>query len=170
MHIILVGFWKWPFMEPLLLVLQCRILMIAVMSKLRSLQRRRKNALQLAALPGNGAVVAERNSHSAPTVRRIVWSSLLGSMTMVVAGALGNLPSIVVQLAGINSHDTPPALVQFKNYIHVVAYLYSPFVYLTFFLEFRATAQRVFGLNYIARRWPGLCRNTRSRPPTHPIR
>ena len=134
LHLIASGLLRFPFLTMLVFLFQLRILIIAVTTKLRLLRIRMSNRQAHEARPaGGGAVV------------RIVWSTLRGSMAMVVTLAISDIPVAVLEyVPGLNAQSIAP-LVQMKNMIPVAQYVMSPFIYLVFFQQFRETAKRLFG-------------------------
>ncbi|OQV19970.1 hypothetical protein BV898_05975 [Hypsibius exemplaris] len=123
---------KGPIFFPLLFLSQLRILMIAMRLKLqRHLQRRRvaKEVLP----PGNA---------SAPTVARIVWSSVWGSMAVVICTLIAHVPNYF--LANI-PNSASAAVRRFAVYLTLVQHCVSPVIYLLFWPLYRKAVMRLLG-------------------------
>ena len=142
------GLARSPFLIPILAAFQIRILVIAVETKLRLIGIRRRPQLFPQPLANNlshstGQIVVASPVTARPqkptSAVRIVWGTLLGSMTVVVGSALANIPSAILESWGtFSSNGALVHLIEWQNYLHVLQYIYTPVIYVLFFPDFRA--------------------------------
>ena len=131
------------FLIPVLFIFQLRILMIVVETKLR-MARMRQQTIQ--PIPGTSfmVVAGRRRLRMAHLALLIVWEHLLASMIVVLGTLLANLPFAFFEYSDVSQSSDAARIVLFKlqNYLFVVQSLYTPFVYLIFFPNFRAAVCR----------------------------
>ena len=129
------------FLLPILFIFQVRILIIAVETKLRLIAMRRQAVVPAEPASENAGAQARRRLKQANLAMRIVWGNLLASMTVVFGTVLAKIPYSFLPIPAL-SRATPVALIKLQNYLFTVSYLYTPFVYLIFFPQFRAAIKK----------------------------
>ncbi|OQV16571.1 hypothetical protein BV898_09244 [Hypsibius exemplaris] len=142
-QVFLAGLAHGPFLIPILFVFQLRIMIIALQTRLRL--HRLRTATRVS--PNVDNVRRLRSAHLAA---RVIWSSIAGSMVVVIGTVLANLPYNVLEYSGLNGSRATVTLLKMQNYLFVFQYVYTPFVYMTFFPPFRAVVCRPY---LLAARW-----------------
>ncbi|OQV16569.1 hypothetical protein BV898_09242 [Hypsibius exemplaris] len=135
---------KGPYFIPLLFLFQARILMVAVMTRLRM------NRMRQVMRVGPNVVNSRRLTRARMAVN-LVWNNLAGSMVVVLGTVLANIPYNVLEFTGLNRGDAAVALLKLQNYLFIVQYLYTPAAYMIFFPLYRAVVYRPF--RAVARVW-----------------
>ncbi|OWA52984.1 hypothetical protein BV898_17422 [Hypsibius exemplaris] len=72
---------------------------------------------------------------------RIVWSTLLASMAVVVATMISTVPFMVVAFLAIPSTSR---VARFFFYVSIFQHCYTPFIYFLFFRDYRAVLYRFY--------------------------
>ncbi|OQV16350.1 hypothetical protein BV898_09495 [Hypsibius exemplaris] len=137
----LTAFTKAPIYVALLFLFQLRILVIAVETRIRLI--RLKRSVRSAPPPNQAPNMTHAlRAQEAKLAARIVWSNLLGSMTVVLVTAISIVPTLVLEYNGLMGHKGTLLMQHIGSNLFVVQRIYTPFAYLAFFPQFRAAAVR----------------------------
>ncbi|OQV22667.1 hypothetical protein BV898_03492 [Hypsibius exemplaris] len=128
---------------------QCRILVIAVETKLRLLQPR-LSRVQPAQPPEDHRRATRRTT---VVVVRIVRENLLAASIVVIVAIVAAAGRILDGF-GMISKSSSAIWLQFSNMMETIQYLATPFVYLAFYRPFRVAARTLLPSGMNARQHP----------------
>ena len=123
------GVWEFlsmPIFLPLLVIFQGRILWIAVSRRLQRFRERRLVAVQ---------------GQPRDRVGRIIWTSILASMTVVIVTLISQFPHVVTNT--FMRHSVRPNVARVVAYMQTIQHCVSPLIYLAFWPDYRAVLFRL---------------------------